>query len=369
MAGLWLVAFQRQMVTKGAFVSLGNPTVIEGVRLVKTTENRVLLSFVIPVYNVELYLGECLDSILCQTTESCEIVLVDDGATDSSGEICDRYADRYPTVKVIHKENGGLSSARNAGLSVAKGEYVTFVDSDDKVCPGSVTKLLDWINSQDADLCFLRAAKLFPNGSLTDLNEGIVGSELRGKPREAAIDYLSTRPKYPGCAWAKLFRRAFLTEHQLLFPFDRRYSEDLGFLRDCILCAERFDALDEPFYQYRQSRTGSITQKASAKNFYDLLLFISESAEKLTRDKQANDAVCRNAMSFAAYEYFVLLLTYCRIPKTERKAAIRKLAEYRWVLKYARSAKIKVVSRICFALGLRFTAFLTTVYRRVQMHT
>lgn len=333
----------------------------------KTTESSVLLSFVIPVYNVETYLEACLDSILSQTPEACELVLVDDGATDASGAICDRYAERCPIVKVIHKENGGLSSARNAGLAVAEGKYVTFVDSDDKLFPDSVAALLDWIRTEDADLCFLRASKLFPSGKLIDLNEGIVRSELRGKPREAAIGHLATRPKYPGYAWAKLFRRAFLMEHDLHFPYDRRFSEDLGFIRDCILCAERFDVLDVPFYQYRQSRTGSITQKGSAKNFYDLLLFITESAQRLTVDRQAKDALSGDVMSFAAYEYFVLLLTYCNIPKADKPAAFREFAAYRWVLQYAKSAKIKAVARICSVCGMRFTAFLTMIYRRVQM--
>lgn len=333
----------------------------------KTNENTVLLSFVIPVYNVETYLEECLDSILCQTTDACELVLVDDGATDSSGEICDRYAERDPIVRVVHKENGGLSSARNAGLAVAEGTYVTFVDSDDRLFPESVPALLDWIRTEDADLCFLQASKLFPNGELIDLNEGIVRSELHGKPREAAIGHLATRPKYPGCAWAKLFRKAFLMEHDLHFPYDRRYSEDLGFIRDCILCAVRFDVLDVPFYQYRQSRTGSITQKASAKNFYDLLLFITESVQRLTVDRQAKDALSRDVMSFAAYEYFVLLLTYSSIPKADKPAAFQELAAYRWVLQYAKSAKIKAVSRVCNVCGMRFTAFLTMVYRRIQM--
>lgn len=333
----------------------------------KTKESSVLLSFVIPVYNVETYLEECLDSILCQTTDACELVLVDDGATDSSGALCDRYAERFANIRVIHKENGGLSSARNTGLAAAEGTYVTFVDSDDRLFPNSVAALLDWIRTEDADLCFLRASKLFPNGELIDLNEGIVRSELRGKPRAAAIGHLSTRPKYPGCAWAKLFRRAFLAEHDLHFPHDRRYSEDLGFIRDCILCAERFDSLDVPFYQYRQSRAGSITQKGSAKNFYDLLLFITESAERLTVDRQARDTLSRDIMSFAAYEYFVLLLTYSGLPKADKPAALEKLAEYRWVLRYAQSAKIKAVSRVCGVCGMRFTAFLTMVYRRVQM--
>lgn len=330
-------------------------------------DNKILLSIIIPVYNVESYLGECLDSILCQTTDECELVLVDDGSTDSSAEICERYAFHNSIIKVIHKINGGLSSARNAGLAVAKGEYVSFVDSDDKIHSGSLPILLEWIRTESADLCFLRAEKLFPGGKLVDLNEGIIGDELKGKPKEIAIAHLATRPKYPGCAWAKLFRRAFLSEHDLHFPYDRRYSEDLGFLRDCILCVERFDALDVLFYQYRQSRKGSITQKASTKNFYDLLLFISESAEKLTVDGKAKDSISQSVMSFVAYEYFVLLLTYYSIPKMDKPGALEKLSEYRWVLSYAQSARIRGISCLCNVVGVRFMAFLAMVYRKIQM--
>ena len=90
-----------------------------------------LLSVIVPVYNVERYLARCIDSILQQSYRNLELILVDDGASDSSGAICDEYAQKDPRVNVIHKENGGLSSARNAGLDAAKGEFISFVDSDD----------------------------------------------------------------------------------------------------------------------------------------------------------------------------------------------------------------------------------------------
>ena len=91
----------------------------------------ILMSVIVPVYNVELYLDECVNSILKQTYKNLEIILVDDGSKDNSGKICDQYKERDSRVTVIHKENGGLSDARNAGLTVATGEYVLFVDSDE----------------------------------------------------------------------------------------------------------------------------------------------------------------------------------------------------------------------------------------------
>ena len=103
------------------------------------------ISIIIPVYNVEKYLRECLDSILAQSYKDFEIILADDGSTDSSGNICDEYSMKYENIKVLHKNNNGLSSARNAGLDIAQGEYILFIDSDDVVSP-VIWKLL-WLTS------------------------------------------------------------------------------------------------------------------------------------------------------------------------------------------------------------------------------
>ena len=102
----------------------------------------ILISVIVPVYNVEEYLPRCVDSLLSQTYEKLEIILVDDGTKDASDKICDAYAARDPRVKVIHKENGGLSSARNAGIDIASGEYLAFVDSDDWIEPDTYAHML-----------------------------------------------------------------------------------------------------------------------------------------------------------------------------------------------------------------------------------
>lgn len=330
----------------------------------KVSEKEILLSFIIPVYNVELYLRECVDSILQQITPECEIILVNDGSTDSSGEICRGYAERNDQIYLISKENGGLSSVRNAGISVARGRYVTFIDSDDIIHPDCVAEILRWAQYEGADVCFLQAAKLFPDGTLKNLGEGIIREQLRMRSRKEAIKHLASRPKYPGSAWAKLYRREFLINNDLHFPYDRRYSEDLGFMRDCILGAEKLDALDVPYYQYRQNRKGSITNSISSRNFYDLSRFITESVEKLTVDKKATDTISRYAMSFVAYEYAVLLYLYNRIPGREQKAALAILKEYKWVLKYAQNTKSRVISLCCGLFGIRFTSYLTHRYRK-----
>ena len=329
------------------------------------SNNEVLLSFILPVYNVELYLRECVESILQQITLECEIILVDDGSTDASGEICDQYAAANPMVRVIRKGNCGASAARNTGIAVAKGKYIAFVDSDDKITSGCMADILNWIQNEGADLCFLRAVKIFPDGTRTDLGECIEKAKLKSQSRESAISHLASRPKYPGGVWAKLYRREFLLDNQLYFPLERWYSaEDLSFIRDCIICAHSFDALDVPYYEYRQSRQGSITSSITARNFYDLFRFITDSAEKLNVNKKPRDAISKSLMSFACYEYAVLLHLYRLIPDLDQKDTLAKLKEYKWVLMFANNAKEYVILFCCSLFGIRLTSYLVHQYRK-----
>ena len=235
------------------------------------------LSFVIPVYNVEKYLNECIDSILNQMTDECEIILVDDGSTDSSGKICDQYVKANENISVIHKVNGGVSGARNLGLDVAKGEYVAFIDSDDRIADNSIKGILERIDSGDGfDVCFMQTIKFYPNGKQEDLCDGIYRKYIDDKSLKEVYRFLRTRSKYSGSASNKIFKRMFLKNNKLLFAEDGRVCEDLGFVRDCIIKAERFAALDFPYYEYRQEIENSRSYGFSYKKFCDIFFFIEE---------------------------------------------------------------------------------------------
>ena len=119
-----------------------------------SVEDYGLISVIIPVYNVEQYLKQCVDSILSQTYKNIEIILVDDGSSDSSGIICDEYAHKHGNIKVIHKKNAGLSEARNSGLVVANGSYIAFIDSDDWISNDNFEKMITEIKKQDSDFVF-----------------------------------------------------------------------------------------------------------------------------------------------------------------------------------------------------------------------
>lgn len=320
------------------------------------------LSFIVPVYNVEAYLPQCLDSILSQSAPDCETILVDDGTKDSSNVICDEYSRRYTDVKVIHKANGGLSSARNAGMELAEGKYVCFVDSDDYIEAGSVQKLLQWIDANDADICFLQTTKVYPNGSTQPMGEELDPAMIRGQDGAKVLEFLSSRPKFPGSAWAKLFRREFLEENALHFPDDRRLSEDLMYCLNAFLTAERFDALETPFYCYRQNRAGSITNSVNARYYFDTALFVTEAAQRFSADQKALNDTGSYALAFAAYEYSILLWEMIFLVGDDWERAYRFLKEYRWVLKYGRSSKTKLVKAAVSLLGIRATAKVLNVY-------
>lgn len=329
--------------------------------------NKILLSFIIPIYNVEKYLNMCVDSISSQidrlkVEDEVEIILVDDGSRDLSGKICDEFACEKKYIRVIHKTNGGLASARNAGLDIAIGKYIAFVDSDDKINTQCLDDIILWIKSSDAEICFMKAIKFFPNGKKEDFGEKIERKEIYGKSREDVVRYLSTRPKFPGSACCKLYLQQFLINNNISFPNDNRISEDLGFAYDCITYAQKFDVIECLYYEYRQQREGSITNSFSSKSFWDLSLFITESIEKSTTNRKPNESIHRYALSFVAYEYIQLLLGFIKLEKKERKKAKLYFDEYKWVLDYAASKKIVLIKRIISLLGYSLTSFLLDLY-------
>ena len=321
------------------------------------------LSFVIPIYNVEKYLAECVDSILPYLDDQCEVILVDDGAKDSSPGICDRYKDTNSRVVVIHKENGGLASARNAGLKQCRGDYVAFIDADDRVAPGSIVEILKWIDEGGADICFMQAEKFYPTGERIDLGDCIHREGIDGKDKDTILNYIATRPKFPGSSCTKIYRRSFLEKNDLHFPYENIQSEDLGFVRDSIMKAESYDALDCPFYEYRQQRQGSITNTVSERSIKGLLTFIEETIEAYSKNKSPQGIHDKYALSFAAYEYGVLLLNYSGL-KSMSDDLKKRVRAAKWILNYSISGKEKTIKSMVSLLGVGCASkVLSSMYR------
>lgn len=219
----------------------------------------ILVSVVVPVYNVEAFLPQCIDSLLAQTHPNLEIILVDDGSKDSSGAICDRYAAEHSCIQVIHKENGGLSDARNVGIAAAKGDYIGFVDSDDFVRPEMYRSLLQALCHGEAIATCGRYT--------TDEAGNLTGEEFTlDAPKtyiaaEAMNEILVGGP-VDVAAWDKLYRKDLFDG--ITFPVGE-INEDAAIIFRLVDKAEKIVHIGAPMYYYR-GRSGSITKSGYKPN-------------------------------------------------------------------------------------------------------
>ena len=225
----------------------------------------MLFSVVIPVYNVKDYLEKCVDSVLAQDCGDYEIILVDDGSTDGvSPELCDRYALASPDrIRVIHQENQGLGGARNTGMEAARGEYLFFVDSDDRIVPRALSYLEGQIRQTHADMYLFR---LFydRDGVLTPADPLRVPTDVVLHPAQCP-ELLLESPS----ASVRVCRRSLFLEGQIRFPAGIWY-EDLATTPKCLLHARSVVALPEPLYCYLL-RDGSIMRNANLKRNLEIL--------------------------------------------------------------------------------------------------
>lgn len=225
-----------------------------------------LLSVIVPVYNAESYLSKCLDSLLAQDFSDYEIILVDDGSTDSSGAICDQYTSKNPICHCIHRTNGGHVSARKSGLEISRGQYVTFVDNDDWIAPDMYRKMCQAVYDTHADIvvCDYIAAMpdretvvrtLFAPGyyDKTRLEKEVYPSMIYS----GSFFHYGIGPTY----WNKIFRRDLFQDHLFRVPNDIIIGDDALATYSCMLKASSIYYIDEPFYYYR-STAGSVSRRA-----------------------------------------------------------------------------------------------------------
>lgn len=219
-----------------------------------------MISVIVPVYKVEKYLKRCVRSIQKQTYTDLEIILIDDGSPDACGKICDEFSNEDKRIKVIHKENEGLSAARNTGLQYAMGEYITFVDSDDYISETCYERLINAIEKYETDIAMCGSLCVDENGKVLSQDIFEEGKIYTGK--EIVNEYvLSLKTS----VWNKLFRKEILINSE--FPYGRIHGEDLVFITSLLSSDTRLVTVEEKGYYYVKHE-GSITTKGfSGKSF------------------------------------------------------------------------------------------------------
>lgn len=236
------------------------------------TSRQPLITVAVAVYNIEKYVGKCIDSIISQKYRNLEIILVNDGSTDKSGLVCDEYAKKDKRIAVIHQKNGGLSSARNAGIKAAKGEYIAFVDGDDYVDENYISALYDAITEKKADIAIAGHTIIYPNKSI----EKKSSESLLLAPEDALREILYDR-NIDISSWGKLYKRELFAN--ISFP-DGQLFEDSATTYKLFIAAKQIVVIPESHYSYF-IREGSITNAGFSKKKLDLLKSTKDMADDI----------------------------------------------------------------------------------------
>lgn len=274
-------------------------------------DKKIKLSIIVPVYNVEDYLERCIISLLKQdmNENEYEIILVDDGSTDSSGEICDRWASNHSCIRVIHTKNSGVANARNVGIEASKGQYLAYVDSDDYVKIGAFKKVLSFLDETEADVCYFGNFDVLPGGEQKQLAEipkklEYLGQEtnefmkniIAPNPESASFTFAGMGP------WSGVTRKKLVDIHSIRFSPDKKLmNEDLIYNLDVCHFSKKIVIIPERLYYYCHNNDNSLTRAYFNNRFeivkYTYNFLLQKLSEDILNDADIKQRVERLLLS------------------------------------------------------------------------
>lgn len=293
-------------------------------------------SVILPCYNVEKYLNECVESILKQTFKDYEIILVDDGAKDSTPQICDEYAQKYSFIKVVHQPNAGLSEARNTGTKHAEGDYIVYVDSDDYFNGENVLQKIAERTVDEPDVIAYKFIEYNEfKGSYSDCSFNF---DIKHKNGSLAEKYLELIDKdaYYNSAWSKAIKRSILIKNSI--EFERGLlGEDNEWYYHVVMAANTLELIDEPLYVYRR-RPGSITTTTKRKNLTDML-YILEKWTLILND-HVGDERANVVLGSLAKQFCSAVILYVGLQDVND--LYPELKKYLYLLKYSSNKRVVI---------------------------
>ena len=306
----------------------------------------VKVSIIMPVYNSEKFLKKAVESVLNQKFEDFELILVDDGSPDASGSICDEFAEKDSRVKLIHKKNGGICSARNAGLKIAKGEYVGFCDNDDLYLPNLIEDNYRLAKENDVDL--MRYAKI----KRLEKDDGRVW-KIHAKIQDMFIEKKDFAKHYQNIRredtiWTAFYRREIIEKYNIMFDERFKYgSEDLNFNLQFLLHCEKLGFNSKEYYSWTQRESHSTSRKFQRdylkKNFINMNLeyrFMNECCEDRV------DNVMKNTFLINLYVYPIvdyMAIASCDMSLNEKKAYLDSVRNHKLFDKQVKKSTLKTV--------------------------
>lgn len=301
-------------------------------------------SIIVPVYNAAQYLDECIKSVLAQTYTDFELILVDDGSTDSSGTVCDAWGSADLRVRVIHKANSGAAAARNEGVSCAEGEYIIFLDSDDLWLTDEVlNQVAKRLTETDTDVLSLNFCKMFADGKQV----AYFSSRERETECEFTLRELLNRGLWVAAPWNKAIRREIFMKNDPWFR-EGIVSEDIDWCLRLALTAERFDYLNIQMVGYRQ-RLGSVSGNMTLDKTKQLCKNVQECLRLLEGAEKEKAYIMR---PYVAYQYGTLLHNIAALHRSdEKKELISESKKMAVMLNWSDNLKIVLMRNASKVLG------------------
>ena len=323
------------------------------------------LSIIIPVYNVEQYLQCCVQSVITQTYQDLQVILVNDGSTDSSGVLCDQLARQDSRIQVVHKKNGGLSDARNAGLKVATGEYVAFLDSDDVyLLNDGLEQLMTLAHDEQPDVLLFQAVDVYPHHQ--NVRKAYDADYLATHTGTEVFYQLVRTQSFNMSACFQVIRRDLLEEYQLYFE-KGLLSEDVDWSLRLWQYVDKVRAINLPLYGY-QHREGSISTTYTIRNLrsYEHIFakFVQLYRERV--DDEATKLYWKTVMGYLAQMYTNCLYNYGQLSIQDRKDNYYILRDYASLLNHSISIKSHRVVKLKRWIGLRLTVWVFMCYGNIR---
>ena len=320
------------------------------------------ISFILPVYKVEAYLRECVNSIIRQTYKDIEIILVDDGSPDGCPAICDQLATEDNRIKVLHKPNGGLSDARNAGLKIATGDYIVFMDSDDLwLGDDSLDKMVSHINHYPGCSFYgFNCQYYYPDSNTYTKWVQYSDEVLSPISGSSAMVSLVKSGTFPMSACLKVIDRQWLIDNKITFKVGQ-IAEDIPWFIDLLDKSDKCMFVNDYIYAYRQNVAGSITASSGERAFNNVLDIVK--TELALTDKRSFTTEAIDALySFLAYEVSILMARVNGLPKDTQSDARVEIKNLCWLLRYTQNPKVRMVSSVYNIFGYAITERVLSLY-------
>ena len=300
----------------------------------------MLFSIIVPAYNAEKYLQECVESVLSQSLKDFELILVDDGSKDDTPKICDEYARKDTRVRVIHKQNGGSSSARNVGIDASAGEYIMFLDSDDYWDDkNALRNIKENISKKEADIYMMGFKKFFQKeNKLTDEHWDVDEID-RADEQEDKLKCIMQNNMFIASAWNKIIRRMFLIRNEIKFVVGQN-AEDIEWCAKLLLTTNKIIALDLNFYIYRKQNNESISSNINKKILYDISNVIERYAEIA---EKTNSIYLKH---YLAQQYVLWLTLSNNLKSGNIRDLLKKMKTYCYLINYNYYPYVKKVYKV-----------------------